>query len=142
MPETFWDGTLEHDGDGEANAGIVRVVHVIAAVDVIDVEVVGVVPAIRPRINETKPIAAVLEARISADHNWGADVEVVLTAKVGAETLVGNAAAAPLTEAEFRLCVLPGRGFLRALGSAMGRDGLELLMLLFVGLGLLLMFLF
>src|SRR5208337_1771656 len=119
MPETFWDGTLEHDGDGEANAGIVRVVHVIAAVDVIDVEVVGVVPAIRPRFNETKPKAAVLEARISADHNWVAHVEVVLTAKVRAEMLVGDAAAATLTEAKLRLRALSGHGLLRALGTTM-----------------------
>jgi hypothetical protein len=39
------DQKLKHDADGEACAGIVRVVHVVAAVDVIDVNVVGVIPA-------------------------------------------------------------------------------------------------
>ena len=39
------DQKLNHDADGEARAGIVRVVHVIASVDVIDVDVIGVIPA-------------------------------------------------------------------------------------------------
>jgi hypothetical protein len=36
---------LANDADGEAYAGVVGVEHVIAAVDVIDVYVVGVIPA-------------------------------------------------------------------------------------------------
>ena len=110
---------LDHDGDGEASAGIVRVVHVIAAIHIIDVEVVGVVPANRPRINESKPKAAVLETGISADHNWVAHVEVVLTAKVGTELLIWNATAASSTEAKRGLRALCGHGLLRALGTTM-----------------------
>src|SRR5208283_4337164 len=87
------DNLLEHDGDCETSAGIVGVVHVVATIDVIDVEGVGVVPIGRPGINESKPIAAVLEAGISADHNWVAHVEAVPIAKVGAESIVGDAAA-------------------------------------------------
>jgi len=131
------DQLLDHDSDGETRAGIVRVVHVIAAVHVIDVEVVGVVPVRRPGINETEPKAAVLEARVSADHNWVAHAEGVFTAEVGTETFVGNAGAAPGTEAKLRLSALRGHGLLGALGTTMRRGSL----LLFVGLGLLLLFL-
>jgi hypothetical protein len=35
---------LNHDADSKARAGVVRVVHVITAIHVIDVDVVGVVP--------------------------------------------------------------------------------------------------
>src|SRR5208337_2012723 len=131
------DRLLDHDSDGETRAGIVRVVHVIAAVHVIDVEVVGVVPVRRPGINETEPKAAVLEARVSADHNWVAHAEGVTASKVGTETIIGNAAAAPGTEAELRLSALSGHGLLGALGTTMRRGSL----LLFVGLGLLQLFL-
>src|SRR5579863_10469490 len=92
-----WDRILEHDADRETRAGIVRVIHVVAAVDVINVDVVGVVPADRPRFHESKPIAAILEARISADQNRVADAELVLTSKVGMETLVWNSAVTPGT---------------------------------------------
>jgi len=113
------DHWLDHNSDGEASAGIVRVVHVIAAIGVIDVAIVGVVPVGRPGINESKPIAAVLEARVSVDHNWVAHVEVVLTAKVGAETIIRDAAAAALTQSKLGLGALCGHGLLGALGSAM-----------------------
>jgi hypothetical protein len=36
---------LAHDADGEANAWVVGVEHVIAAVDIVDVDVIGVIPA-------------------------------------------------------------------------------------------------
>src|SRR5579859_6137509 len=69
----------------------------IAAIDVFHVHLIGVVPADRPRVDESEPIAAVLEAWDPADHHRTIDAESVVTAKVGAETGVGNAAAASVT---------------------------------------------
>jgi len=37
----------------------------ILAIDVVNVDVIGVIPAYRPRLNKSEPIAAVLEAGIS-----------------------------------------------------------------------------
>lgn len=105
----------EHDADCEASAGIVWVEHVIPAIDVINVNVVGVIPAHRPRFNESEPIAAILETRISTDKNWIAHVEFMLAAKIGTEAIIGNSIAAPGTEAECRLRALRGHGLLRAL---------------------------
>jgi hypothetical protein len=75
------------------------VVQVIAVVAVCDINVVGVVPVIRPdfwpRINKAEPIAVVLETWISA-HNqeWKAiDPELMLRPKASAETVVRNAVA-------------------------------------------------
>ena len=76
---------------------MVGVVHVISAVDVIDVDVVGVVPAIRPGFDKSEPKAVGLEARVSADQNRVAHVEHMLTAKMGTETVVRNSTAAPGT---------------------------------------------
>ena len=88
--------TLDHDANCESRAGIVRVIHVIAAIHVIDVYVVGVVPTHRPRFSKSKPIAAVLEAGISADHFRLAHAKYVLAAKVSPKTIIWNAAAASL----------------------------------------------
>jgi len=106
---------LEHDADCEARAWIVRVKHVIPAIHIINVHVVGVVPAYRPRVNESKPIAAVLKARISAHHNRVADAELVVTAKIGVETLVRNSIVASSTEAKRWLGALCGLFLLRVL---------------------------
>jgi len=95
--------TLNHDANGEARPGIVGVVHVIAVVHVVDVDVIGVIPAVWPRFRKPKPEAAIVEARISADQNGAANVEVVFTAKVGVEALLRNSTAAPGTEAKRRL---------------------------------------
>ena len=108
---------LDHDGDGETSAGIVGVVHVIATIDVIDVEGVGVIPVDRPGINETEPITAVLEAGVSANDNRVAHAEVVSTAKAGTEMIVGDAAATARTKLESGLRVLCGGGLLGALRS-------------------------
>ena len=64
-PEAGWERWLEHHADGNLIAGIRRIAQVILTVDVVDVNVVGVIPAYRPRLNEAEPVAAVLEARIS-----------------------------------------------------------------------------
>ena len=107
--------SLNYDADGKARAGIVGVVHVIAAVHVINVDVVGVIPICRPRFHEPKPIAAVLEARVSAYQNWPANAELVFTSKIGMESLVGNSTAPSGTEADCRLGALSGLCFLGAL---------------------------
>jgi len=108
---------LEDYADSKASAGIVRVEHVIPTIDVINIDVVGVVPAYRPRFNESEPIASILEPRIPADHNRIAHVKLVLPAKVGMEPLVGNSSAAPGAEAKRRLRALRVHCLLRAFGT-------------------------
>jgi hypothetical protein len=65
----------------------------IFSVDVIDINRVGVCPAYWPGLGHYEPIAAVLEARCSANYHRLADAERVLSAEVGAEPVVGNASA-------------------------------------------------
>ena len=89
---------LQLNADGNLNAGIVRVAEVIPVADVVNVNVVGVIPTIRPRLNKTEPESAVLEARISANHHWTADAEFMLTAEIGTEARVRNAAIASHAE--------------------------------------------
>jgi len=129
--------TSDHDADCEASAGIVGVVHVISTIHVVNVDIVRVVPAYRPWFNEPEPIAAIVEARISADQFWFADAEVVFTAKIGMETLVWNSTAAPGAEPEFRLRALSVLFLLCAPGRS--RKSSLLLALLLLSPGLLLL---
>ena len=120
---------LDHDADREARAGIIRVVHVVVAVYVIDVDVIGVVPIRRPGLHESKPKAAVLEARISTNQDRVTHVEVMLASEVGTETILWNSATASRAQAKLRLRALSGHSLLRALRS-MERLGLLLTRLL------------
>jgi len=131
--------TLDHDADSEARAGIVRVVHVISAVDVIDVDVIGVIPARRPGLNESKPKTAILKARIPADQDRVAHAEVVPAAKIGAEPVVRNPAAASGAQAKSRLRALRLHGLLCALGRVRTAR-LLLVSLLLLPVGMLLLF--
>jgi len=54
--------TSRHVNDLDAYTGIKRVKQEIPAVDVVNVNLIGVIPVHRPRINKSEPIAAVLEA--------------------------------------------------------------------------------
>ncbi len=99
---------LHHDADGNANAGIIRVVQKIPAIFGINVNVVGVVPTIRPRLNKTEPKAAVLEARISIDHPWTADAKSMLAPKMGTEAIVRYAPFASGAEPQRRFGSLSG----------------------------------
>ncbi len=120
---------LDHDGDRKARAGIIRVIHVIAAIDVIDVELIGVKPTSGPRLNVSKPIAAVLEARIPADHNRVAHTELVPAAKMRTKPFVGNSSTASGTQTQLRLCLLCS-AFLLSAPRTVGRCGLLLRLLL------------
>jgi len=90
---------LHRDADRNSGLGIPAVEQVIAVVDVHDIDVVVVVPVIppvfRPWVNETEPIAAVLEAGISAHNQEGESVntEPMVPTKVSAEAVVRNAIA-------------------------------------------------
>jgi hypothetical protein len=72
---------------------------VIAVVDVGDINVVGVVPVIRPIfwpwVNDTEPIAFVLKARISAHDHEGesVDSESMVRPKVSTKPVVRDAVA-------------------------------------------------
>lgn len=76
------------DVDGNAHAGLTPVVHVVATIVVFDVNVVGVAPADRPRINESKCVATIFKAPMFVVPP--AYVEPVPTAKVGGVMVVGN----------------------------------------------------
>src|SRR6185369_5503977 len=94
---------LQRDADRNPNGRVPTVVQVIAVVDVSDINVVGVVPVIRPifwpRINKTEPIAAVLEAGISA-HNLerpSVNSEPMIRPKVSTEPVIRDAVAVVTT---------------------------------------------
>src|ERR1035437_3385479 len=87
-----------HNANDNASARILRIVQVISAIHEVDVYVVNVVPIFRPGVNEPEPKAAVLEARISANHPWTADAESMLAPKIGTESLVWYATFASVTE--------------------------------------------
>jgi len=78
--------------DGETNAGMYRVVQEISTVHVVDVNVVGVVPARWPGLVVSEPVTTVLESWRSLDNHRVADYENVLTAEVGMEIGFGDAA--------------------------------------------------
>ena len=106
-------GRLHRDADCYSNIGMPAVEQVITVVDVADIDIVGVIPVRRPgfwpRVNETEPIAAVLEAGISAHNQEGQpiDSEPMFRPKVSTESIVRNAvavvAAALLPSAVVRL---------------------------------------
>jgi hypothetical protein len=72
-------------------------VKVIAVIDVGYVDVIGVVPVIRPglgpRVNETDPIAVVLEAGISSNNKEGLviDSELMSRSEISTVPVVGDA---------------------------------------------------
>jgi len=73
------------------NAGMPRVVHVIDAPNVVDINVVVVVPAYWPSVIISEPVAVVLEAMIPVDKRGTAHVKRVAMTKIGTETVVRNA---------------------------------------------------
>jgi hypothetical protein len=96
---------LIHDYNQQADARMARIDQVILPVDVIDVYVIVVVPAGRPRFRVLKIVAAIIEAAIAALH-----VEVMCAAEIGTKLLLWNA---PATTPGIGVIVL--RGLLRAL---------------------------
>jgi hypothetical protein len=90
---------LQRDADRNSDVGIPAVVHVVAVIDVGDINVVGVVPVVRPVlrpwVNRTEPITLVLEAWVSADNQEREtmDPEPVIRSKVSAVTVVRDAIA-------------------------------------------------
>ncbi len=90
---------LQGNADGDADARISLVVHVIPIVLIDDIHVVGLVPvvcpSVRPRVNQAEPEAAVLEAWVSTNHHIRLviDDEPVVRSKVAVVAVVGNAIA-------------------------------------------------
>ena len=91
--------SVQINGNGDSVAGIPSVVQVIAVSRVVDIHIIVVVPVVgpvfRPRVNQTEPIASVLEAWVSAhDNYWVAvDAERVTRTKVAIVAVVGNSVA-------------------------------------------------
>ena len=69
-----------------------RVIQEIPSVNVVNVNVVGVVPAHGPGLSESEPVAAVLEARSPANYRGTVDAEHVGMTKVGTEAVIRYAA--------------------------------------------------
>ena len=59
-----------------------RVVKIVLVIDVIDVDLVVIAPAYWPRINQFKPVAAVLKAGTVVDDYRAVDAEVVFSAEM------------------------------------------------------------
>ena len=91
---------VQVEADGNAIAGISAVVQIIPIIVVVHVNVIAVVPIVRPvfrpRINQTEPITAVLEAAMSADvhHRETVDAEPMFLSVVAAEAVIRDAVAA------------------------------------------------
>ena len=103
LPKLHWVEPLHRYADRNSYVGISAVEQVVTVIDVGYVDVVGVVPVIRPvfrpRVDHTEPIAVVLEAGVSAHNQEGetVDAELVVLAKVSTKALVGNAVAVVAT---------------------------------------------
>jgi hypothetical protein len=99
---------LHGDADRNPHAGIVAVVHVVAVVSISDVDVVIVVPVVRPvlrpRVEKRNPITLVLESGVPVINRKGEAVEPkpVLRAEIAAIAVLGNPIAAIAT------ALLPG----------------------------------
>ena len=91
--------TLHRDADRNSDGGISAVEQIIAIVNIVDVDVIGVIPVIRPVpwpwVNKTKPITTILEARISANDQEGQalDSERMAWSEVPVKSVVGDSVA-------------------------------------------------
>jgi hypothetical protein len=90
---------VQVEADGNAIAGMSAVVQIVSVAVVVHVHVIAVVPIVCPvlwpRVNQTEPIATVLEAAMPANihHGESVDPELVILAIVATETIIRNAVA-------------------------------------------------
>jgi len=68
-----------------------RAAHIVAVVDVLNVNRVSVAPAGRQRPTDNKPISVILETRMSSNNYWVANAEPVFPSKMRAEVVLRNA---------------------------------------------------
>lgn len=70
---------LHRDADRDPDAWVSPIVHIVAVAPVINVDVVVVVPVVRPvfrpRVEERNPVPLVLEARVSSIDHEGKSVD-------------------------------------------------------------------
>jgi len=97
LPLFHTDGLLLRDADRDADTRISSVEQVIAVINVVDIYVVVVVPAIspfaRPWIHKADPIPAVLKPWVSANGHGGkaTDAKSMLRSEVSAVPALGDA---------------------------------------------------
>ena len=104
----FDEPLVQGDADGNSNAGIPWVVQIISAIGIVNIHIIVFVPVVWPvfwpRVKDTEPKAAVLEARIPANNyqREAVDVEPVTLTKVATITVIRN------TVAVVAAALLPG----------------------------------
>src|SRR5579863_558908 len=82
---------LENCGDGDADAGMEEVKKKVFTIHIVNIAIVGIGPAHRPRLNQYECVAAVDEPWSPLDDRNAIDVKHVLAAVAGAEALFRNA---------------------------------------------------
>jgi len=82
---------LEYDVDSQPRARTFPIIEIVITVGKIHINIVRVIPSIRPWVVHSEPESAVLKTRISANDKLLVKPEVVIVAKIRAETLVRNA---------------------------------------------------
>src|SRR5258708_39376781 len=106
----------------------------------------GVIPTRGPRLQKSKPIAAIPQARISADQNRLLHREIMFAAKIAMNPFLRDSAAAWFAKPKLPVRLMFGHRFLRALRRTRGATlllavpRLSLSPALLLSLGLLLFF--
>jgi hypothetical protein len=90
--------TVLEDIDGNMHAGMYRAAHIVAAVNVVNVDFVRIAPTRRQRTPDDKPIAAVLESRTAFNDHRTDNDKPVLTAKMPMPMVVRNAPVVPFND--------------------------------------------
>src|ERR1700722_2489584 len=84
---------LQGNDQCDADSRMQHVEQEVFAIDVIDITLVAVSPARRPRVRDHEPVSAGLKARLAFDDHRPIDDDGVRAPETGPELIVGNARA-------------------------------------------------
>jgi len=93
----------KHYVNSQTRSRAFPVIEIVISVVEIHVNVVRVIPSVRPRVVHPEPESAVLKARKSADNELRVETEIMVAAEIGAETIIGNASVRVLETARLAL---------------------------------------
>src|SRR5580658_887739 len=141
-PRDIGTRQLQHNYERHLNAGVKQIEEEILAIDVIDVALVRVGPADRPRVNNGERVATVLKLWLAPNGGYVIDNKRVLASEMGAEFVIGNATAA-LVGPALRLLVLllsllSGFGIILFRRLVFGLPRFVFILILFLRFGLIL----